>query len=285
MSQDVEVSQAQKCKELFPNVWVEGQGFTNQRCSRDAVADGRCTQHQHRSKEEREARSRATKIRTGTRNIVELVTEGLEHGDWRVLGYDSPAAWYAELTDFMLAPPDVRKRLAAALHNEGYSLRRIATELDVSKDTVARDLDDAQVSHHETPETVTGSDGKVYPASKPQPSPDAEAVATVPGTVSPAPEPVAPSMMTAALTVPDGTIKAAPDVIALQKENTELRKDNAALEHELENIQQTAARMFTKPCGHTTPWHEEAEAIAAWLEAGGYRWDWDAKQIVKGQQQ
>jgi hypothetical protein len=114
---------------------------------------------------ERKARSRATKIRTNTRERVRLITEGLEDGDWRELGYDSPAAWYAELTDYMLAPAEIRRRLAAALRAEGWSLRGIATELDVSKTTVERDL---EVSHSGTPEKVTGADGKSYPAVQPQ---------------------------------------------------------------------------------------------------------------------
>lgn len=110
------------------------------------------------------ADSRRRDIRSNTRKRIELITVGLERGDWRTLGYESPAAWYAELTDFMLAPAGIRRRLVEALHAEGYSLRRIATELDVSKTTVERDLDDAGVSRDETPERVTGADGKSYPA-------------------------------------------------------------------------------------------------------------------------
>jgi hypothetical protein len=123
------------------------------------------------------ADNRRRKIRANTRDRIEVITVGLERGDWRTLGYESPAAWYAELTDFMLAPADIRRRLAAALQGEGYSLRRIATELDVSKSTVERDLADAEVSRDETPGRVTGSDGKSYPARnttiriKPEPDP------------------------------------------------------------------------------------------------------------------
>ena len=111
------------------------------------------------------ANYRARLIRRNTRERIALITDGLESGDWRVLGYDTPAAWYAALTDYMLAPPDVRRRLAAAMRSEGYSLRRIATELDVSKDTAARDL--GRVSDPETPGRVTGADGKSYPRSQP----------------------------------------------------------------------------------------------------------------------
>jgi transposase-like protein len=122
------------------------------------------------------ADGRARKIRANTRERIQLITWGLEAGDWRTLGYDSPAAWYAELTDYnKLIPPDVRRRLVAALRNQGYSLRGIASELDVSKDTVARDLAGVsrdEVSHGETPDRVTGTDGKTYPASRPVSEPE-----------------------------------------------------------------------------------------------------------------
>lgn len=105
---------------------------------------------------------RRKQIRANTRDRIELITTELEAGDWRTLGHVSPVHWYAELTDFILAPASVRRRLAEALRAEGYSLRSIATELDVSSSTVARDL--GQVSRDETPERITGADGKTYPA-------------------------------------------------------------------------------------------------------------------------
>lgn len=114
------------------------------------------------------AERRAERIRANTKVRFRLVTEALEAGDWRVLGYPSPAAWYAALTDYSVAAPEIRKRLAEALRAEGYSLRGIATELDVSKSTVERDL--TGVSHGGTPDRVDGADGKTYPASKPKTS-------------------------------------------------------------------------------------------------------------------
>ncbi|PWU52818.1 DNA-binding response regulator, partial [Micromonospora sp. S4605] len=48
------------------------------------------------------------------------------------------------------------------------SIRQIAEETGLPKTTVARDL--AQVSHvGHLPETVTGSDGKTYAATRPTP--------------------------------------------------------------------------------------------------------------------
>jgi transposase len=136
-----------------------------------------------------DANRRATAIRSNTRDRVELITMGLEHGDWRTLGYESPHKWYAALTDMMLAAPEIRRRLVAALRAEGYSLRGIASQLVVDKNTVARDL--AEVSHDGTPERVTGTDGKTYPASQPlkvMPEP-AEQPASWPLQVMPEPTP------------------------------------------------------------------------------------------------
>lgn len=60
-----------------------------------------------------------------------------------------------------------RRDVAVALRQDGHSLRAIAGALGTSKDTVARDLDSGVSS--ETPEEVTGLDGKSYPARRPQP--------------------------------------------------------------------------------------------------------------------
>jgi hypothetical protein len=113
-----------------------------------------------------DAAGRADQIRANWAQHVELVIAGLEAGDWETLGYQSPAAWYKDLTDVGQMPPEVRQRLADAMRGQGWSLRSIADELGVGKDTVARDL--AQVSHGETPGRVTGADGKTYPASRPR---------------------------------------------------------------------------------------------------------------------
>ena len=108
------------------------------------------------------AERRAEQIRGNVADHVQLIAEGLEAKDWRTLGYDSPAGWYAAITDYHEVPVEIRRRLIAALRAEGYSLRGIGVELALSKDTVRREL--GQVSQDETPGRVTGSDGKSYPA-------------------------------------------------------------------------------------------------------------------------
>lgn len=128
------------------------------------------------------AQHRADRIRKSFGEALDVVARAIEARDWETLGFDSPGAWWADLTDLGKVKPLVRQRLVSALRREGYSLRRIAAELEISKDTAARDA--AQVSHDETPgqpERITGADGKSYAASRPEP----EESETEPESVSP----------------------------------------------------------------------------------------------------
>jgi transposase len=112
------------------------------------------------------AKHRADLIRGNVADHVQLVTEGLEAGDWRTLGFDTPASWYAAITDYHEIPVEIRRRLITALRAEGYSLRRIGVELAVSKETVARALSRNETT--ELPERIIGASGKSYPASRPR---------------------------------------------------------------------------------------------------------------------
>lgn len=59
-----------------------------------------------------------------------------------------------------------RRELVATLRADGWSLRRIGEKLNVDPVTVRNDLAGVENS---TPETVTGQDGKQYPAHRPAP--------------------------------------------------------------------------------------------------------------------
>lgn len=61
-----------------------------------------------------------------------------------------------------------RREMVAHLREQGHSTTAIGDALNVNQSTVSRDL---QVMRpHNVPETVTGQDGKRYPATKPRPS-------------------------------------------------------------------------------------------------------------------
>jgi len=61
-----------------------------------------------------------------------------------------------------------RRELVGRLRAQGWSLRRIADRLHVTDGTVRNDLSGAQnCAPAEAPATVTGSDGKQYPAKRP----------------------------------------------------------------------------------------------------------------------
>ncbi|MBO8142688.1 MAG: helix-turn-helix domain-containing protein [Firmicutes bacterium] len=57
-----------------------------------------------------------------------------------------------------------RREVVANLRAQGWSLRRIARRLGVDPMTVHHDLRGVENS---TPQTITGADGKQYPATKP----------------------------------------------------------------------------------------------------------------------
>ncbi len=59
--------------------------------------------------------------------------------------------------------PKMRKTVARELRKRGWSLRRIAEELDVGSSTVRRDLSGVPVG---TPERIQGLDGKSYASTK-----------------------------------------------------------------------------------------------------------------------
>jgi len=70
-----------------------------------------------------------------------------------------------------------RQELVVNLRGQGWSLRRIAAKLGVSDFTVRKDIEDSGAIKH-APATVTGVDGKQYPATRP--SKPAEALWLVP---------------------------------------------------------------------------------------------------------
>jgi hypothetical protein len=117
------------------------------------------------------ARTRAGQIRQGVHDYFKtlaLVGQAWEDRDWEALGYDS----WEEYVDGEFS--EVRLRLSAEHRQKaiverrlaGMSQRAIGSTVGVSAATVNRDL--AGVSD-ETPDAVTGLDGKRHAATRPQP--------------------------------------------------------------------------------------------------------------------
>jgi hypothetical protein len=129
-------------------------------------------------------------------DLRQLIAEAKTRGIHKDLGFKSWPDYIADVASEMpnvARSVDERRQVVALLAGEGMSQRAIADAVGVSQKTVDRDLD--QVSHNDspctptdfadsapvtTPDTVTGRDGKQYPA-KPKPRPDVPKPAAEPG--------------------------------------------------------------------------------------------------------
>jgi hypothetical protein len=120
----------------------------------------------------RAARQRAGRICGGFSAIANWCNEVMtahHERDWQTLGYPDWESYVrAEFTDAAgQLGPDLRDQVIGAMTESGMSTRAIATVLGVNQSTVARR---AQVMHDASPgRTVTGTDGKTYPATRAQP--------------------------------------------------------------------------------------------------------------------
>lgn len=138
------------------------------------------------------ARQRAERIRAQIVSYHQMrqdIADSFAYRDWAALGYSS---WYGYLEGEF--GPELqqlsrhrgqRADAARDLRAGGLSTRQIASVLDVDAKTVRNDLEGAPA-----PETVTGADGKTYPASRasqsPAGTPAAPAAAGIEGPAGPA---------------------------------------------------------------------------------------------------
>jgi hypothetical protein len=119
------------------------------------------------------ARSRADRIRAGLVSYHQMrqdIADAYAAHDWTALGYPT---WYAYIDrEFgtqlqqLAHRRDDRKSAVADLRGQGLSTRQIAAVAGVDAKTVRNDLDGRPA-----PATVTGSDGKTYPATRPAADP------------------------------------------------------------------------------------------------------------------
>lgn len=121
-----------------------------------------------------QARRLTDSIKTAVAWTWDLVQEAYFGRAWEALGYLTWDAYCeAEFgTSRLRLPREERSEVVGSLRDAGLSLRAIAAGTGLSKDTVAREL--AAVAN-ETPGTVTGTDGKVYPSERPEPPDDLDA--------------------------------------------------------------------------------------------------------------
>lgn len=120
-----------------------------------------------------EARERADRLRAGILRYAEMrqdIADAFACRDWIALGYQSWAAYVEGEFGEQLAQLGRAERQQAVgdLRGQGMSVRQIAGATGASYGTVRNDI--AEVSKTaQLPETVTGSDGKQHPASRPTP--------------------------------------------------------------------------------------------------------------------
>ncbi|MGW1246967.1 hypothetical protein [Streptomyces sp. NPDC002535] len=118
-----------------------------------------------------QARALTDRIKVAVEGTWLLIQEAYTSRAWAALGYDTWDAYCtAEFGQARLRlPREERQEVVASLRENGLSTRAIASATGVSQMQVSRDL---RSSGEPNVSPVTGTDGKTYTASRPQPAPD-----------------------------------------------------------------------------------------------------------------
>lgn len=128
------------------------------------------------------ARARSSRIRMGIHSYLETlgdIAAAYAERDWIALDYED---WQSYVdgefgAERLRLPPAHRQKAVEELRLAGMSQRAIATATGLDRETVAKDLREAQVAGFQPPATVQGADGKSYPSTRePEPAPLVAAV-------------------------------------------------------------------------------------------------------------
>lgn len=142
-----------------------------------------------------EARGRAERIRAGLESYTQMrqdIADAYARRDWAALDYPT---WFAYLegeygAELKRLTRDERRQAVTDLREQGLSKRAIAAAVGADEKTVRNDLSGAENS---APDSVTGADGKTYPASRPPFPGPSDAAVRPPVDPGATPEPVAAS--------------------------------------------------------------------------------------------
>jgi transposase-like protein len=124
--------------------------------------------------DKREAQERAARIRLGITSYLTTLADirsAWDRRDWQTLGYaDWDAYLDGEFSETRLRiPGEHRQKAISELRMAGMSTRAIASAVNLSQPTVAREVRQlSQMNQLEQPERVKSLDGKERPATQPQ---------------------------------------------------------------------------------------------------------------------
>lgn len=110
-----------------------------------------------------DARVLTEQIKTNVEALWELIQRAYHGRAWTAVGYSSWSEYCAEEfgSSRLRLPRGERAEVVSILRESGLSIRAIAAATGADAKTVQRDLAGVGSSH-----TITGTDGKTYPASR-----------------------------------------------------------------------------------------------------------------------
>lgn len=122
-----------------------------------------------------QARALTDRIKVAVEGTWQLIREAYTTRTWAVLGYESWDAYCAEEfpTTHLKLPREERPEAVASLREAGLSIPAIASATGLGVGTVHRALGSAFPNGKVgQPETITGTNGKTYAATRPAPEPN-----------------------------------------------------------------------------------------------------------------